>query len=76
MSQARSQDETATGALGASPGCGARYIEHLERFPERDLEPGVVRRARALVRAVLDLRLRVSGQREGDGSRKAGGKAS
>jgi hypothetical protein len=71
MSTLRSQDETS--AREFDSGCGgrgARYVEKLERYPERDLEPGVVRRARALVRTVLGLGARVDAAK-----RKAGGKS-
>ena len=75
MSTLRSQDETS--AREFDSGCGgrgARYVEKLERYPERDLEPGVVRRARALVRAVIGLGTRVPAPGE-SAPRKAGGKA-
>lgn len=75
MSQLRSQDETS--AREFDSGCcgrGARYVEKLERYPERDLEPGVVRRARALVRAVMGLGTRVPVPGE-SAPRKEGGKA-
>ena len=69
MSTLRSQDEIRAEALGSGcGGRGARYVEKLERYPERGLEPGVVRRARALVRTVLGLGARVHAAK-----RKAGG---
>ncbi|HEY7610000.1 MAG TPA: hypothetical protein VIF14_12265 [Alphaproteobacteria bacterium] len=76
MSRIRPQDEIEARAFEPAPGGGgrgARYIEHLERFPERDFEPGVVRRARALVRAVRGLGSRFTGRDEGGGPRKGGG---
>ena len=75
MSQLRSQDEIRAEALGSGcSGRGARYVEKLERYPERDIEPGVVRRARALVRAMMGLGTRVPAPGE-SASRKSGGKA-
>lgn len=40
-----------------APGAGARYRQHLERFPERPPDSALARAARALIRAA-QIRLR------------------